>query len=143
MKLTEHFTLEEMTATQIRGVDNTPHDEALGNLFFTATEMEEVRNLLGHPIKINSAYRSPEVNKAVGGSKTSAHCQGWAVDFICPDFGLPITVCKRLALSDLKFDQLIYEGSWVHISFDPRLRKQVLTAHFEKGKPTRYTNGLS
>lgn len=142
MKLTEHFTLDELIITDVRGMDNTPSAEVLSNLYLTAVDMEEVRRILGNPITIRSGYRSKAVNTAVGGSQTSAHCDGWAVDFICPHFGSPLDVAKKLETVIL-YDQLIYEGTWVHISFDPRMRKQVLTAHFDKGKPTRYTNGLN
>ena len=142
MKITEHFTLEELTSTQVRGVDNLPNLTQLKELEITATWMEAVRAWLGHPIHINSGFRSPEVNKAVGGSKNSAHCKGWAVDFICPAFGSPAQVAAAILDSDISFDQLIYEGTWVHISFDPQMRRQILTAVFEKGKPTKYISGL-
>ena len=103
--------------------------------------MERVRELLGNvAIKVNSAYRSPAVNKAVGGSKTSAHTLGYAVDFTA--YGhTPLTIANTLAKSDLKFDQLIYEGTWVHISFDPKMRREVLTAKFKDGKAT-YLKGI-
>jgi len=90
--------------------------------------MEEVRRLLGERvISISSGYRSPELNRAVGGARTSAHLTGHAVDFNCYDFGPPDAVCRAIATSSLRFDQLIEEGSWTHLSFDPRMRHQVLT----------------
>lgn len=126
-KLTEHFTLEEMTITQIRSVRNVPPPEALDNLKRTAEYMEKVRDLLKFPIHINSGYRSPGVNKLVGGSPRSAHMRGNAVDFICPRFGSPLGICHAIENSLLNFDQLIEEGTWVHISFEEPWRRQVLT----------------
>ena len=107
----------------------------------TAFYMERVRELLGNvAIKVNSAYRSQAVNKAVGGSKASAHTLGYAVDFTA--YGhTPLTIANTLAKSDLKFDQLIYEGTWVHISFDPKMRREILTAKFKNGKAT-YLKGI-
>jgi hypothetical protein len=140
MILTPHFTLEELTVTN-KPFDNTPSKEVLEVLRTTAFYMEQVRELLGNvSIKVNSGYRSSEVNKAVGGSKTSAHLYGYAVDFIASG-NTPYTIANVLAKSDLKFDQLIYEGTWVHISFDPRMRREVLTAH-RNGDTTTYTKGL-
>lgn len=139
MRLTQHFSLEEMSVTQVRGVDNTPPSVLWETLRSTAKGMEEVRDLLGQPVLITSGYRSPEVNKVVGGAKNSAHLTGHAADFICPAFGSPKQVAQAIAASDIKFDQLIWEDeTWVHISFDPRFRQQVLTkrrgvAGYQKG----------
>lgn len=130
MKLSPNFHLDEFTTSQTAGrlgLDNTPPAEVLEHLKRTADRMENVRAFLANPILVTSGYRSPAVNRAIGGSKTSAHVQGYAVDFICPGFGDPLKVCKALAGSGLTFDQLIEEGSWVHLSFDPRGRRQVLT----------------
>lgn len=127
-KLTAHFALEELSCTQHREIDNTPPAEVVWTLRTTAARMEEVRRLLGErPIHVSSGYRCPELNRAVGGAKTSAHLTGHAVDFNCYGFGRPLDVCRKIARSEIRFDQLIEEGSWVHISFDPRMRRQVLT----------------
>lgn len=142
MNLTPHFTLAEMTVSQTaarKGLSNEPTERALENLIKTAYVMEDVRALLGgKPISISSGYRSIAVNKAVGGSNTSAHVDGLACDFICPAFGSPLAICKIIAKSGIKFDQLIEEGTWVHISIDPRMRQQVLT--MRNGK---YSMGLA
>ena len=141
MNLSEHFTLAEFTISQTaarKGLDNTPGPGTIEHLKLTAAKLEKVRALLRRPIIVNSAYRSPAVNKAIGGVSTSAHCMGYAVDFICPTYGTPLQVAKAIAASDLKFDQLIEEGTWVHISIDPRMRRQVLT--MRNGK---YTPGLA
>ena len=140
MKLSQHFNLAEFTQSQTavrKGIDNTPNPVIINNLTIVAANMETVRTLLdSKPISISSGYRSPALNKAVGGSATSAHVQGWACDFICPAFGTPVQVVDKLKNSDLKFDQIIEEGTWVHISFDPKMRKQVMKASFKNGKPT-------
>jgi hypothetical protein len=128
MKLTAHFALEELACTQHREFDNTPPPEVVANLRGTAARMEEVRRLLGdRVISVTSGYRCPALNKAVGGSRTSAHLTGHAVDFHCHGFGDALAVCRAIEGSAIPFDQLIEEGSWTHISFDPRMRRQVLT----------------
>lgn len=145
MRLTEHFSYEELTHSELavrRGLDNAPPANVLPRLIATARELERVRALLERPMIVTSGYRSPAVNRAVGGSRTSAHCEGYAVDFIAPGFGEPREVAKKIRDSGIVFDQLIAEGSWVHISFDPRTRRQVLTAHFNGGSAT-YTEGIA
>jgi zinc D-Ala-D-Ala carboxypeptidase len=130
--LSEHFSLEEMTvsANAVRlGLSNEPSPPILARLMTVAGQMERVRDLLGgHPILISSAYRSEAVNRAAGGAKASAHMDGCAVDFTCPGFGEPLAVTEKIAVSRIRYDQLIHEhGRWVHISFDPRRRMQQLT----------------
>lgn len=130
MQLSEHFSLEEMTQSQTAsrlGLDNTPSDQVTDNLRATCEKFEAVRDLLGLPITVTSGYRSPAVNKAVGGVGTSAHCEGWAVDFICPAFGSPYQIAEKIMASGLRFDQLIMEHTWVHIAFAPAMRQQPLT----------------
>lgn len=78
------------------------------------------------------------MNRAVGGAKSSAHMAGLAVDFVCRRYGSPREICEAIAASDLVFDQLIEEGTWVHVSFDERRRRQVLT----KAKGGGYRPGL-
>jgi hypothetical protein len=135
--LSAHFTLSELTVTDT-DEDNTPSSIALKRLTGTARHMEAVRALLKKPIIVNSGYRSPAVNKAVGGSPTSAHALGYAVDFVCSDFGDPMAICRAIVASDIAFDQLILERNlWVHISFDPRMRHQMLS--YVRGK---YVAGL-
>ena len=96
--------------------------------------------MLGHPIKVNSAYRSPKVNAAVGGVSNSAHALGWAVDFTCAEFGSPFEVCQAIAKSGIAFDQLIHERRvWCHLSFEPRNRRQLLTLPVSGSK---YLKGL-
>jgi hypothetical protein len=107
-----------------------------------ANTLEQVRTLLGNnSIRISSGYRCVALNRAIGSGDTSAHVLGYAVDFTCPKFGTPKEVANKIAESPIKFDQLIYEGTWIHLSVDPRNRREVLTAHFGKGKTT-YTKGI-
>ena len=144
MKLSPNFTLAEFTNSQTalrRGISNTPDESIIKTLIQTAEKMEAVRTLLGHPISVNSAYRSPRLNAAIGGSTTSDHMTGHAVDFVCHGFGSPIEICKAIVQSDIIFGQLIYEGTWVHISFNPAKHRQVLTAKFGGGK-VKYLPGL-
>ena len=127
-RLTAHFALEELTATQHREIDNRPPAEVIATLRDTAARMEAVRGILGdRVIVVSSGYRCPALNRAVGGARGSAHLSGHAVDFNCFGYGRPRAVCEAIARSPILFDQLIEEGGWTHISFDPRLRRQVLT----------------
>lgn len=129
MNLTPHFTLEEMIFSQTaarNGLDNTPTPEIIDNLRKTCETLEEIRTLLGGvPIFINSGYRSPAVNAAVGGSTSSAHMQGLAADFTAPAFGTVFEVATAIAGSDIAYDQLIHEyGSWVHIALSAGVLRQ-------------------
>jgi uncharacterized protein YcbK (DUF882 family) len=125
-QLTTHFTLSEFTDSQTaarKGLHNVPssHSQEHKNIQRTAEVMEQVRFILGNkPILISSGYRSPPVNAAVGGSKSSAHMSGLAVDFSCPGFGTPKHICKTLEphMRELGIDQLINEfppSGWVHL----------------------------
>lgn len=129
MKLSAHFSLEEFTISSkalSMGVKNDPTPPHLENLKRLAERMETIRALFNRPIEITSAYRNPQVNAAVGGVPTSAHAVGHAADFHV-DGMTDLEAAKAIRDSVLKFDQLIYEKSrCVHISFDPRLRRQVL-----------------
>lgn len=131
MQLSAHFSLDEFTRSQTaarRGLDNTPDAETLERLKETASGMEQVRELLGHPITITSGYRSLKVNSAIGSRPTSAHVKGYAADFICPAFGGVAEICDAIMDSTIRWDQLIKEyDSWVHISFAPEMRQQTLT----------------
>jgi hypothetical protein len=137
--LSPHFSFDELTFTQHHTLDNTPPPAIVPHLSVLAQGLEAVRHVLGDlPVRINSGYRSPEVNAAVGGAWDSAHMQGFAADFVCPQFGDPLAICHRMTQGDLKFDQVIEEGTWVHISFAPKMRQQVLTK-----SGAGYTPGLT
>lgn len=141
--ISDHFTWEEATVTHQRDpatglvLPNQPDPEASAQLVHTFQEMERVRALLDKPIRVQSAYRSPEVNRAVGGAEKSQHTLGEAVDFVVP--GLTIReVFQRIRQSSIQYDQLIEEaGSWVHISFvhgGRAARRQGLTMRIENGR---------
>ncbi len=146
MKLSDHFDLSEFTHSQTavrRGIDNTPDDTVLANLSRLAQTMEQVRDVLGgRPIHVSSGYRGPGLNAAIGGSKTSAHMQGLACDFVCPSFGTPYAVAQEIAQSVVEFDQLIYEGTWVHIGLSDHPRRQLMTARFPNGRAV-YEMGIN
>lgn len=125
MKLTEHFTLAELTrstkAVQL-GLDNNPPPDVLRALQTTAEMLERIRNVLNVPVIVTSGYRSPRVNKAVGGVTSSDHLTGQAADIQAPRYGSPSLVASTLAplVSTLGIGQLILEGvgskQWVHVS---------------------------
>ena len=158
MNLSAHFTLDEFLRSDTaeeRGIDNSASVAILENLRELALRMEDVRSLLNKErlvrfpdsqkdwgIKISSGYRCPILNTAVGGSPTSAHMIGLAADFSCPNFGPPLEISRAVVRSVIAFDQCIEEGGWVHISFDPRMRRLVRTAHFGPNGTT-YTRGLT
>jgi hypothetical protein len=133
MNLSPNFTLEELTHSEIAerlGLDNTPDEKVKANLVRLAKFLEEVRAILKRPIMVNSAYRSPKVNEAVGSKPTSQHCMGCAADIKVPGL-TPDNIVKEIIKTNLEYDQLIREfDSWVHISipnnFADKPRKQVL-----------------
>jgi hypothetical protein len=145
-QLTEHFTLEEAQITNHRTIDNTAPMVIIPVLMKTAVGMERVRACLeDKAIMINSWYRCPPLNIAVGSSPTSQHPKGEAVDFICPAYGSPLKIVRKLAENKIliRFDQLILEHTWVHISFnsnpDGKQRGQVLTLLSNKN----YAQGIT
>jgi hypothetical protein len=146
MQLSKNFKLNEFTTSQTatrKGIDNTAPAPIIERLRMLANTLEQVRTLLGdNSIRISSGYRCLALNRAIGSGDTSAHVQGYAVDFTCPNFGTPKEVANKIAQSDIKFDQLIYEGTWIHLSVDPRNRRDVLTATFKGGKAT-YSKGIA
>ncbi len=157
-KLTSNFRLSEFLRSDIairRGIDNSPDAGALWNIqHHLAPGMQRIRDLLANPgaydtrhadaVFISSGFRCFTLNSAVGGSTNSQHLLGLAADFTAPSFGTPRDICQFLVdHADLiKFDQLIFEGQWTHVSFAAEPRKSVLTAHFDGGKAT-YTQGIS
>jgi putative chitinase len=117
MNLTDHFTLEELTHTDHRELDNTPNDAELENIKRLAEFLEELKTVLGgKPIMVNSAFRSKAVNDAVGSKDTSQHRVGCAADIRVPAM-TPDQVVRAIIASDLGFDQVIREfDRWTHVS---------------------------
>jgi zinc D-Ala-D-Ala carboxypeptidase len=141
-QLTTHFTLEEFTDSQTaarKGIKNIPpeNSQERKNIQRTAEVMEQVRTILGDkPILISSGYRSPQVNAAVGGSKSSAHMSGLAVDFSCPGFGTPKAICHKLHphMKELGIDQLIHEyDTWVHLGLSASAPRHMAMTIDNKG----------
>lgn len=150
IKLSEHISYKEATRseTAIRyGLDNTPDEETLSNMMLLAEKVfEPARKHFEVPLYISSFYRSLEVNAKIGGSPTSQHCFGKAIDIDCDVFG-EITNLQLLywIKDNLEFDQLIWEfdnpdGSpaWVHVSYNKdNNRNECLRAYKIKGE-TKY-----
>jgi zinc D-Ala-D-Ala carboxypeptidase len=146
MSISKHISYKEgvysRTATRL-GIKNNPNAEQMENMITIAEEVfEPLRAYVGGPIKINSFFRSPELNKAIGGSTKSQHCHGQAID-LDDTFGR----CTNAEMFEfikkyLDFDQIIWEfgddnnPDWVHVSYvsPDRNRKRCLKAYKEKGK---------
>jgi hypothetical protein len=146
MKLSTNFNLSEFTASakaSSLGISNQPSEQALACIKELVDNLlQPIRTKLGRPTKITSGYRSGALNTAIGGVHGSQHSEGKAVDFQVQGM-TSREVCKFIIEMDIEFDQLIDEGTWVHISYNKgRNRNQVLTAVFTKGKPTTYKAGL-
>ena len=116
-QLSAHFTLEELTHTDHRELDNTPNEQELANLNRLAAFLEEVKTVLGgKPIMVNSAFRSKAVNDAVGSKDTSQHRVGCAADLRVPGM-TPDEVVKAVIASGVGYDQVIREfDRWTHVS---------------------------
>ena len=148
-RISKHITYKEATrsVTALRlGIENKPSEYELQNMELIAEKVfEPLREAVNGPIKINSFYRSEELNKAIGGSSRSQHCQGRAID-IDDIYGYVSNAYMYYYIKDnLDFDQLIWEfgtdtePDWVHVSYvdSDSNRKRCLLAYKEDGK-TRY-----
>lgn len=152
MQLTANFSLAEMVKSETalrHGLENVPGPQEIENLRNLCTYvLQPLRDAYQRGIKVNSGYRAPDVNAAVGGSRTSDHCKGQAADIEIP--GIPNADLASYIAQYFEFTQLILEfytpgvpdSGWVHVSYDPaNLKKQVMTAMRENGK-TVYKQGL-
>ena len=147
--ISKHISYKEgtysNTATRL-GIDNTPNDDQLTNMELVAEKVfEPLRNRVGGPIKINSFFRCPKLNTAIGGSHKSQHCKGQAMD-IDDVFGRCTNAEMYHFIKDnLDFDQMIWEfgdddnPDWVHVSYvsEEDNRNRCLKAYREDGK-TKY-----
>ena len=151
-QLSKNFSLAELTysGTAIsKGLDNTPTPEIIANMqILVDNVLQPLRDKLGKPLKINSGYRAPAVNTAVGGSATSDHCKGQAADIEIA--GMANGDLANYIIENFKFTQVILEfytqglpnSGWVHVSYNPdNLKCQVLTAVKQNGK-TVYLNDI-
>jgi len=148
MKLSEHLDLSEVIRSESakrKGISNMPTPEHIENFKLLAEKVfQPIREHFRCPIHISSGYRSKELNQAVGGSSSSQHCQGEAIDIDMD--GTPNGVTNRMVFDyikdNLEFDQLIYEfgdkqnPDWVHVSYESsgKQRKQILRAVRTNGK---------
>ena len=151
-QLTQNFSLHELvkSETALRyDMENSPGPVETGNLAELAGKvLQPIRDHFQKGVKVNSGYRSPDVNAKVGGSRTSDHCKGMAADIEIP--GMPNAELAEWIRDNLAFTQVILEfytqgipdSGWVHVSYDPaNLKKQSLTAVKQDGK-TVYLQGL-
>lgn len=126
MKISRNFTLAELCVTDT-GLPNEPDATASGNLCTLVFHiLQPLREALQRPVVINSAYRSPRVNKAVGGVPTSQHALGQAADIQVAGMD-PLELAQFIRRLELPYDQLIREPTWVHVSYGPRHRHLCLT----------------
>ena len=154
MQLTKNFSLVELTRSEAatrEGLDNTPTPAVVENLrALTENILQPLRDAMGQPMRVNSAYRGPEANAVVGGSKSSQHMSGQAADIEFDGFDNRL-LAKKIVDMKLPFDQIILEfyragqpnSGWVHVSHrrgGPQ-RGQLLHAVREEGK-TKYLPGL-
>jgi hypothetical protein len=151
-QLTKNFSLAEMVKSETalrHGMENNPGPDELNNLLqLCANVLQPIRDHYQKGVKVNSGYRSPDVNAKVGGSRTSDHTRGMAADIEIP--GVPNADLAAYIRDNLQFTQLILEfytpgvpdSGWVHVSYDSaNLKKQDLTATRKDGK-TVYLPGL-
>jgi zinc D-Ala-D-Ala carboxypeptidase len=138
MKLSKHFSLEEMTKSQTavrKGIDNTPPPEVIENLKeLCENVLEKIRIHFGKPVLVSSGYRGPKLNRAIGGAKKSQHLTGQAADIEIPGVDNSVLFCW--IRDNIVFDQLILEfhkkgvpdSGWVHVSWNSKgNRKQAIT----------------
>jgi hypothetical protein len=156
-KLThDNFSISEMSDCSLAermGIDNTPSIKAIENLSTTVTGLERIRALLGYPIHVNSGFRCEALEKVLCQSDYGTWCsrngyalegvswkryfamkehpKGYAADFTCAQFGSPIDIVRVIQSSNIEFDICNLEGSWVHVSFAPQMRREVRVKKFD------------
>ena len=146
MRLSKNFVLSEVTRSNTAkrlGIDNVPKNNHLKSMQRIISELAQpMRDALG-PIRITSGYRSPELNRAIGGSSKSQHCKGQALDL---QFWKGGQMCNKeiydwILKSDTEFDQMIneFDYAWIHVSLkEKKNRKQVLEAYKDDDGDTAY-----
>ena len=149
MKLSEHLSLSEVIRSESakrNGISNMPTPEHIENFKILAAKVfEPIREHFGVPIRISSGYRSKELNRLIKGSSSSQHCKGQAIDIDMDGTsnGVTNTDVFNYIKDNLPFDQMIWEfgnednPDWVHVSYVPEGRKQILKAVKIKGQ-TKY-----
>ena len=146
MQISKHLSLAEVSRSETakrKGINNTPSGEHLENFKKLAENIfEPIREHFGVPIHISSGYRSKELNSAIGGSSTSQHCQGEAIDIDMDGTSITNAQIFHFIKDNLVFDQMIWEfgtdknPDWVHVSYEStgKQRKQILKAVKSGGK---------
>jgi zinc D-Ala-D-Ala carboxypeptidase len=146
MQISKHLSLAEVSRSETakrKGINNTPSGEHLENFKKLAENIfEPIREHFGVPIHISSGYRSKELNSAIGGSSTSQHCQGEAIDIDMDGTSITNAQIFNFIKDNLVFDQMIWEfgtdknPDWVHVSYEStgKQRKQILKAVKSGGK---------
>jgi len=140
----KHFSMGEFTFSQTAarmGINNEPTQEAQDNIMaLTDRILDPLRKDIDMPITITSGYRCTRLNHAIGGAKHSQHVKGQAADIVAHGMSVK-ELAQRIIDMELPFDQVIYEfGKWVHVSYSPAPRKDILTA-YSHGK-THYLRGI-
>lgn len=142
MRITENFTFKELTHSPTavaKGLKNIPGEEETENLITLANKLlQPLRDILGKSIMVTSGYRSPEVNKAVGGVPTSQHMKGEAADLV-PSDNNPRGLLRKLALSKLAFDQaILYDdgrNKFLHVSYTSPKKNRMQILYSKGTKP--------
>ena len=146
MQLSKNLALSEVTSSNTakrKGISNMPTDEHIENFKKLAENVfQPIREHFGVPIKISSGYRSAALNKAIGGSSTSQHCSGEAIDIDMDGTSITNAQIFNYIKDNLVFDQMIWEfgtdknPDWVHVSYEStgKQRKQILKAVRVNGK---------
>lgn len=140
MTISKHLELSELIRSESAkrlGVNNTPTAEHIENLKILAEKVfEPIREHFKVPIRISSGYRSKSLNSAIGGSATSEHCLGCAIDIDMQGTGIKNSDIFAFIKNNLDFNQLIneFDYSWVHVSYSKKNRKEVLIASKVNGK---------
>jgi putative chitinase len=154
--------MSDCSLAERMGIDNTPSIVVLQNLSVTVTGLERIRALLGYPIHVNSGYRCETLEKVLCQADYSTWCSrnghaidrdswklyfsskehptGHAADFTCAQFGSPTDIFRSIQSSAIKFDVCILEGSWVHVSFAPTMRREVRIKAFDQFEVTPTTH---
>jgi len=148
--ISKHISYKEAVYSNTalrKGIDNTPEDDQLHFMEIIAEKVfEPLREHVGHPIKINSFYRGPQLNKAIGGSLTSQHCKGQAIDIDDSYGNATNAYMYNWIKENLDFDQMIWEfgtdenPDWVHVSFvnEGENRNRCLLAYRKEGSRKTY-----
>lgn len=129
--MTRNFTMEELLRSSFalkKKLSNTPNDKQLQNMRVSVLALEYLRAYFGNvPIVVTSGFRSPELNKAIGGSPTSSHIDGQAYDIVIMNNLSMKENALSIIRSDINFDQIIVYKSFIHLGLGPKKRRQLIS----------------